>query len=55
MPPTILVALGVLIVATFAGALLAPPEVSAERQFLRSQWPNRAAPTAAPSGRSRAA
>ena len=31
MPPTILVALGALIVATFAGALLAPSEVSAER------------------------
>jgi hypothetical protein len=61
MTLTILVAASALIMAALFGALLAPSERSVEREFLRSQWPSRPAPTATssrlcgrPSGRSSA-
>jgi hypothetical protein len=40
--------LGVVILATLAGALLAPLDISGGRVLLRSQCPNRPAPTAIP-------
>ncbi len=48
MIDTILVAFGALVVATFAGALLAPADVPARRTVLRSQWSTRQTPLAAP-------
>jgi hypothetical protein len=48
MTPTILIALGALIAAVVAGALLAPLGLSAERQGLRGQWPAGPAPRGAP-------
>jgi len=42
--------LGVLVLATMVGALLAPPDLSATRASLRSQWPSRPAATDAPRG-----
>ncbi len=51
MIPTTLVAFGALAMAALAGALLGPSSRSAERDFLRSQWPNRPVPAAAPCGR----
>ena len=51
MLSTILVAVGALVMAALAGALLAPSGRSAERDFLRSQWPSRPVPAATPCGR----
>jgi hypothetical protein len=39
MIPTTLVALGALVMATLAGALLAPSSLSAERNVMRSPCP----------------
>ena len=38
MTATILVACSALVMASLAGALLAPSDYSPERSFLRSQW-----------------
>jgi hypothetical protein len=46
MTLTILVAVSALVMAALFGALLAPSDRSVEREFLRSQWPSRPAPTA---------
>jgi hypothetical protein len=46
MLSTILVTVGALVMAALAGALLAPSDRSAERDFLRSQWPGRPVPAA---------
>ena len=40
----------VLVLAALVGALLAPPDISAARASLRSQWPSRPAATDAPRG-----
>ncbi len=48
MIDTILVAFGALVVATLAGALLAPAGIPARRTVLRSQWSTRQVPLAAP-------
>jgi hypothetical protein len=50
MTLTILVAVSALVMAALFGALLAPSDRSVEREFLRSQWPSRPAPTARSSG-----
>jgi hypothetical protein len=47
MTPTILVALGALVMAALAGALLAPPSPQCARAAAaRSQWPELPAPMA---------
>ena len=45
---TILVTFGALVVATSAGALLAPAEWCARRMVFRSQWSTRQVPIAVP-------